>query len=140
MHEQWKKKTARPDRRAAALLARFSLALPMNETIHTGFHSLGRRPDRFFIRRPERLHERLVEIVDIGEILASVAVGLAEDPVLDQIEDDFAEIRAPVHAPGFEHGLGERAKLIERVGAQSFQQFAAGYMLRLLGARRNRFS
>ena len=39
--------------------------------------------------------------------------------------DDFAEIGAPTDPPGLEHGLGEGAELIERIGAQSFQQFAA---------------
>jgi len=82
------------------------------------------------------LYEGVVEVEGLGKVLPAVGLGLAEDPVIDQVKDDFAKIRAPVHAPGFEHGLGKRAKLIERMGAQSFQQFAPRHMLRLLRPRR----
>jgi len=44
-----------------------------------------------------RLHKSLFKIIDIGEIFAAVILGLAEDPVLDQIEYNLAKIRAPVH-------------------------------------------
>src|SRR5664280_72826 len=94
---------------------------PGAEVPSHGSHGLGGGARPVLVRRTERLHEGLVELIDIGEILAAVALSLAEDPVLDQTEDDLSKIRTPMHAPGFEHGLGERTELIERVNAQPLE-------------------
>ena len=77
----------------------------------------------------ERLHERVFKTVDLGEILAPVVLGFAENFVFNQIENDFAKIRAPTHSPRLEDGFGQRSKLFERVCAQSLQQLAARHML-----------
>src|SRR5258708_17588027 len=84
----------------------------------------------------ERLHERLVEIVDVRKILTPVGLGFAEDIVFDQIEDDVAEVGAAADAPGGEHGLGERAVLLQRVRADALEELGPGHMLRLAGALR----
>ena len=87
-------------------------------------------------RRREGLHERLVEVVDVREVLSAIAVGFAEDIIFDQIEDDVAEVRTAADAPGGEHGLGERTVLLQGIRADAFKEFGPGHMLRLAGALR----
>src|SRR5258708_37911287 len=77
----------------------------------------------------ERLHERLVEIVNVRKILAAVGLGFAEDIVFDQIEDDVAEVGAAADAPGGEDGLGQRARLLQGLGAGAFEEVRPGPML-----------
>src|SRR5262245_28265678 len=61
-------------------------------------------------------HERLIEIVDVREVLPSVILGLRKDVILDQIEHDIAEIAAPGDAPSIQDGLCQGAKLVQSVG------------------------
>src|SRR3989442_885718 len=73
----------------------------------------------------ERVAERLVKIVAALEILTSVSVGFAEQPVVHHVEDEFAEILAAVDAPFVEDGRGHRAKLLERELPYAVEQLAA---------------
>ena len=71
----------------------------------------------------KRAHERLVEGVKVGEILATIALGFTEHAIFDQIVNDVAKIGALLDTPGIQHGLCERPVLVERILAQALDQF-----------------
>src|SRR5262245_42667776 len=99
------------------------------KSVGAGHAARPRRP-----RRGEGLHERLVEIVEVREILAAVVLGFAENIIFDQIENDVAEVGAARDAPLVQHGFGQRAVLLERVGADALQELGARDVLRFASA------
>ena len=86
-------------RRVVALLRAFGVFAPR--------HILMRQPDL------EPLLEGLVEIVNVVEIFAAVAGGLAHLTDGNEVEDDLAEIARAADAPVVQHRLGHVAVLVE---------------------------
>jgi len=67
------------------------------------------------LHRLKGFHEGVLEFVNIGKVLTTVAVGLGKDVVFDQIENDVPEVAAAADPPGVEDRLGERPKLVEGI-------------------------
>src|SRR5438132_1516069 len=66
--------------------------------------------------------EGLVQIVNAGEVRATVFVGLAHEVGLDQVEDDLAKVGGPVDAPHAEDGAGHEAELAQGEVADAVEQ------------------
>ena len=79
----------------------------------------------------KRRDERVVKRVGAPEIVEGVRLGLPEDAHRDQIEDHLAEVVATANAPIFEDRRHQRAKLLQRVEADAFEQLLAGDMTAL---------
>lgn len=82
--------------------------------------------------RLKRLHERVLEIVDVGKIFLPIIFCFRKHLVLDEIEHDFAKIAAPANPPGVQDGLRQWAELVQRIDPEAFQQFGAADMARAI--------
>ena len=83
----------------------------------------------------EALVEGLREFVDRVEVLASVLGGLLEEILVDQAEDDLADVVGGLDAPLGEHGAREEAEGLEREIAKAVEQLDARHVLAPLPRR-----
>jgi len=81
--------------------------------------------------RQEWLHEGLLKIKTFREVLAGVGVLLAEDLLLDEMENHVTHILTFSDAPLARQRGGHGAELFEREIAETFQQLRAGDMAHL---------
>ena len=64
-------------------------------------------------RRLIRFDERLIEIITALKVITTIAFLFAKNTAVHHVEDDFAKILTPIHAPLRQDSLGHRAKLLE---------------------------
>src|ERR1019366_8726354 len=65
------------------------------------------------LRRQERLHKHVVEIVQVCKVLPSVAFGFAEGVIFYKVKYDIPKILALADPPGIQDGLCHGAKLLQ---------------------------
>lgn len=75
--------------------------------------------------------EGVLEIEDLGEVLAAVGILFAEDLFLDQVENHVADVLALSHAPFTHESGGHGAELLEREIPIPRQQLGTAHMTRL---------
>ena len=76
----------------------------------------------------ERLHEGILEGVDILEVVDAVAGAFAENAGIDEIEDHFADVAGCLHTPCLEDGRHHGAILPDRIFPQSLAQLRTAHM------------
>lgn len=106
-----------------------------------------KRPHRFrrwirpvLRRRSKWFHKRFLKIKHVRKVLAAIGLRLAKYLVFNKIKYNLSKIGGPVDAPGVEHRLRERPKLIKGECAQSLKQLPARNMWRFLGPLGIRFT
>src|SRR5262245_20337355 len=85
----------------------------------------------FLLGNRELADKRLVEVIDVVEILASIAIGLRHFADPDQVIDDLAEVARRADAPICKHQLGHQAELVGREAAQRLAEILAGDVSRM---------
>ena len=78
---------------------------------------------RFLFDRTERLDESFLEAEPVLEVLDAVILGPAKDAGFDEIENHAADIAGGADAPIFEDGQAHRTELLERIFAESLEEF-----------------
>src|SRR4029450_13851529 len=84
--------------------------------------------DGFRFRRCERLHKRLLEIVNVFKVLYRILLGFPENAGTDQVKYHMPDVFAGTDSPAIEHGHHHWAEFLERVLPDAIEQFRAGYM------------
>ena len=114
-----------PARKSAALILVFGLRLGRELDTHRGPSRLGGTHGQIGHRSggKEWLAKSLIKIVATSEVRAAVLLGLGQQPMIHHVENHLAKILAPAQSPFVEHHQRHRTKLIQRVVAQSTQQF-----------------
>lgn len=79
--------------------------------------------------REEGFLEGFVKVVAFFEVVYGVGIGFAEYAVVDEFEDDVAEVFAIFDIPVFKDGESHGAVLEEGVFADAFEEFLSGYVL-----------
>lgn len=77
----------------------------------------------------ERLHESIVEIIDIAEILTFILVRLAEDVVINKVKHNISKVGTTADTPLVQNQLGHRSILFQGVVSQTVEKLGATDML-----------
>src|SRR5690625_98235 len=83
-----------------------------------------------FALREKRIAKSFLEIISVGKILQAILLCFAENSIIDELENDFSEMKSHLDAPFGKEGFRHRSVLFERKFANSFEQFLTGNMAR----------
>src|SRR5690554_5319451 len=103
----------RPAAAAALYWVETGAAVAPRDSVMTGRGPSGL--PGWFVLRQKWHRERLVKIVTVAEIFETIVLSFAQNPVIDELKNNFAEMTAFRDAPFRKERARHRTVLLERV-------------------------